>query len=218
MKQRTLETFIYRLALLAAMLQLALVLLSWLWAAAMPDSEVRSLLSQNGIRWFFGAFVGNVASPLLVWLIVMTMAISALRQSGLWRTLAGAMSHSKPDVQSQQSGGAELSARQRYALRGSLGLLTVEVVVMVLLTALPHAILLSVTGDLFPSSFSLSLIPVAAFILASSAIAYGLLSGQLRSLHDVGHCLCAGSVNLMPLLLLYVIGVQLFWSVVYVFG
>lgn len=211
MKRLTVENWIYRLTLLAVLLQGVLVLASWLWGAAMPDSQVRSLLSSNGIRWFFGAFVTNVASPLLVWLIVMTMAIGAMRKSGFWRTLLMA-------VGVRRQGREPLTSRQTYALRGSLLLLAVEIVAMVLLTVLPHAILLSVTGDLFPSSFSVSLFPVCCFILITSSLAYGLLSGRLQGLHDVGHSLCEGSDNLMPLLLLYVVCVQLYWSVVYVFG
>lgn len=202
MERRRVETWIYRLVLLAALLQGLLVLTSWLWGAALPDSQVRSLLSSGGIRWFFGSFVVNVASPLLVWLIVGAMAVSAVRESGLWR----ALKH------------RSLTARQLFALRSSLVLAILEVVVLALLTVLPHAILLSVTGELFPSSFSVSLVPVISFVAASAAVFYGLSSGKLHSLHDVGHCLCAGGANLMPLLLLYVVSVQLFWSIVYVFG
>ena len=37
------------------------ILGSWLWSAAMPSSSIRPLLSESGIRWFFGTFVANLA-------------------------------------------------------------------------------------------------------------------------------------------------------------
>ena len=48
--------------------QIVLVLASWLITAAMPDVFPRSLLSPEGIRWFFGTFTANLQSPWLVWL------------------------------------------------------------------------------------------------------------------------------------------------------
>ena len=50
--------------------------------------------------------------------------------------------------------------RETVGLRIALVEFIVYVIVMILLTAIPHAILLSVTGQLFPSSFSSSFIPL----------------------------------------------------------
>ena len=43
--------------------QLALILLSWVLTAAFPELPIRSLLSSEGIRWFFGCFSDNQLSP-----------------------------------------------------------------------------------------------------------------------------------------------------------
>ena len=56
-------------AAVMAILQVALFLVSWLITAASPETTVRSLLSNEGIRWFFGSVVDNVASPPLVWIV-----------------------------------------------------------------------------------------------------------------------------------------------------
>lgn len=61
------------------------VLGTWLWSAAMPSSSVRPLLSDTGIRWFFGTFVSNLARPLLIWIILLDIAIGACVRSGLGR-------------------------------------------------------------------------------------------------------------------------------------
>ena len=63
--------------------QLVLVLASWLITAAMPDVFPRSLLSPEGIRWFFGTFTANLQSPWLVWLLLISIAWGTLRASGL---------------------------------------------------------------------------------------------------------------------------------------
>ena len=49
-----------------------LILLSWILSAMRVDG-VRSLLSGEGIRWFFGTFTSMVASPWLAWLVLMLM-------------------------------------------------------------------------------------------------------------------------------------------------
>ena len=70
-------------ALLLGVGQVVLILTSWLLTAAMPESFPRSLLSAEGIRWFFGRFVGNVESPLLVWLLLFSFMLGALQYSGI---------------------------------------------------------------------------------------------------------------------------------------
>ena len=70
-------------ALLLGVGQVVLILTSWLLTAAMPESFPRSLLSAEGIRWFFGRFVGNVESPLLVWLLLFSFMFGALQHSGI---------------------------------------------------------------------------------------------------------------------------------------
>ena len=57
--------------LLLALAQIVLVLLSWLITAAMPEAFPRSMLSPEGIRWFFGSFTENMESPWLVGLLLL---------------------------------------------------------------------------------------------------------------------------------------------------
>lgn len=67
--------------------QIVLVLASWLITAAMPDVFPRSLLSPEGIRWFFGTFTANLQSHWLVWLLLISIAWGTLRASGLLNTI-----------------------------------------------------------------------------------------------------------------------------------
>ena len=73
----------YNGAVICLLFQGILILASWLWTAARPESDVRSLLSSVGIRWFFGTFADNEASVLLVWLLLLSIAWGTFLQSGM---------------------------------------------------------------------------------------------------------------------------------------
>ena len=188
-----------------------LFILSWLLSATRMDG-VRSLLSSEGIRWFFGTWQTLFASPLLVWLLLCLIAWGSLRKSGLMRSV--------------QSGGSKfftfhfslLPFRDRLALRVSLVFLVIYLVILALLTLTPHAILLSATGHLFPSAFSRSLLPVIAFGVCLVSITFGLVSGRLRSLADILDALSTGIAHGASLIVVYLFAIQLFESFRFVFG
>lgn len=202
-----LRIWIYRATLLFAIAQIILFLASWLLTAAMPDIALRSVLSAKGIRWFFGNFANNLASPTLVYLIVVVIAGGCVVASGLWDALRKVATGKR----------AMLTFRQIFALRGALLMFVAEVAVVLLLTLLPHAILLSVTGELFPSSFSDSIIPILAFMGVSVSVFYGLTSRKLHSVYQVGQAMSCGGHWLMPLLLLYIFASVFIHSFNYVF-
>ena len=173
--------------------QLALILLSWVLTAAFPELPIRSLLSSEGIRWFFGCFSDNQLSPLLVALIMAAM-------------------HGK----TADGGRTALHYRERVGLRLALLELLVYAVIMLLLTAVPHAILLSVTGHLFPSAFSSSLIPSLSSVLVIMSLSYGVASGTVDSVAAMHRVLVSGLLVAAHLVPAYVIGIQLYMSLLYV--
>ena len=83
---------------------------------------MRSLISSEGIRWFVGEFTYTLASPLLVWLLLALVALGCLQRSGLMSRGRG--------------------YRDWVALRVSLSFIIIYVVIICLLTLMPHAILL----------------------------------------------------------------------------
>ena len=174
-----------------------LIILSWILSTTMTEG-VRSLLSSEGIRWFFGSFTGIIASPLLVWLLLALIAIGSVQKSGLtaWKR----------------------HYRDRLALRVATVSLLIYLTLIALLTFLPHAILLSATGDLFPSAFSRSLVPIIAFGICVLSITYGVVSGRLKSLSSVIHSLSYGIEKGAVLLVLYILLIQFYESLRLVFG
>ena len=177
--------------------ELILILVSWLLSATMTEG-VRSLLSSEGIRWFFGSFVGIMASPLLVWLLLSLIALGSLQKSGL--------------LAMQQS------YREKVALRSALLLLILYVAVILLLTVTPNAFLLSITGSLFPSAFSRSLVPIIAFGIVLMSISFGVMSGRINSLPAVLETLSFGISKGAELFVLYILIMQLYESLWFVFG
>ncbi len=185
------------IALTIALAQVVLVLTSWLVTAAMPEIFDRSLLSPEGIRWFFGQFQENLASPLLVWLLLVSIAWGVLRRSGLGEFDAS-------------------EYRQRIAMRLVVAELMMFLFVIMALTLVPHAILLNVMGGLIPSSFSSCIVPYVCFAVAFISVSFGTMSGKLKGLEDIFEALTAGIGNMSHLFFLYVLVTQLFYSFMYV--
>jgi aminobenzoyl-glutamate transport protein len=185
-----------------AVLQILLFLLSWLITAASPESEIRSLLGSEGIRWFFASFPDNVASPPLVWIITAAAAYGCCIECRMIDALRS---------------GKTRPYRQTFALRIVMVECLIFIVAVLVVAFIPHAALLSVTGQLFPSSFSHSLIPMLAFCVIVASVSYGSLAGNMRSIRDVIMALSKGIASAAPLILMYLLAAELFFSVIYVF-
>ena len=200
------EKVMHALAVLCVIMLIAqamLFLFSWLVAAVKTDASVHSLLSNEGIRWFFGSFVDNISSPLLIWIIFVAMAAGVICDVHFFR-----------DVKNL----SVLPYRSKFALQ-FVSIELISFVVGLIFTALvPHAPLLSVTGELFPSSFSRSFIPMLAFIVIVVGVTYGVLSGKMKSILDIFKSVGHGIGRAAPLILVYIIATELYFSILYVFS
>ena len=181
--------------LLAA--QVLLMLVSWLLSAAIPASGVRSLLSSEGLRWFLGHFSDVLGTPVLLCLLLLLMAYGCLRGCGILRYRS--------------------SYRQNRALMITLFLSVVYVAVVVLLGMMPHAILLSATGTLWPSPFSAAIVPMLAFGITLLSAVYGYVAGSYRNMSDIYQSTINGIRNGAPFLLFYVLIGQLYYSLKFIF-
>ena len=197
--------------------QLALILLSWLVTAAFPELPMRSVLSSEGIRWFFGSFVSNQLSPLLIYFIMAVMAVGACVRSRLYDVLRETLSNTRSSLTTSSNHQHKVHYREKVGLRIALVEFIVYVIIMILLTAVPHAILLSVTGQLFPSSFSSSFIPSLSLIIIIMSLTYGVASGTIDSVAKMHKVLVGGLEVGSRLVPTYVVGIQLYMSIKYVF-
>lgn len=192
---------IYRLLPVAAgvlvLAQLLLMLVSWIWSAAVPASGVRSMLSSEGIRWFFGHFAEMLATPLLVWILLLAAAYGCVVSSGLLR--------------------GQRAYRAQRARVVTMLFAVIYVGVVLLMTVVPHAVLLSADGSLWPSPFSSSLVPLVSFGIMAAALIYGTVSGSFLTLGHAVQSLVRGLQSVAPLLLLYILLAQLYYSLSFVF-
>lgn len=191
------------MSLVLVVAQVGLVLVSWVMASVIPDTQLRSLLSAEGIRWFCGTFTANMLSPLLVWLLQLGIAGGILVRS----RLAFDLSHFRA-----------MSPFRRNALLVVAWEALAVMLVVALLTLAPHAILLSATGCLFPSSFSVFILPAIALVLIMSGITYGCICEHFVSLVDVFDAAVYGIVISSPLLVIYSLGIEFYHSIVWVVG
>jgi len=189
-----------RLSLLLLVLELLLVFVSWLLSATMTEG-VRPLLSDEGVRWLCGHFVDIVLSPVLVWILVVSMAVGCLVKSRLPLAFVRRAVY-----------------RERIAWRVTWIVFFLYAVIVVLMVVLPQAVLLSSTGQLWPSPFSRAVIPLISFGGILMAVCYGGLSRTFTSLSDVTDSLSWGIAQSAPLLILYILGVQLYQSLLFVFA
>lgn len=191
-----------RVCLVLVVAECVLVVASWLLSAARIEG-VRSMLSSEGIRWFFGGFSNIISNPLLTWLLLVLIAGGSLQASGVigyFRT------------------NGQASFRQRLALRVAVLFFILYSIVIAMLTLMPHAILLSFDGYLFPSAFSRGLVPIICFGIILFSVSYGIISGNKRKGEDVLDILSYGLSKGTSLIIIYIFAIQLYASLRFVFG
>ena len=113
--------------------------------------------------------------------------------------------------------GRNLPLRCRRALFAAFALFVVMCLIVFLLSFVPHAVLLGVSGSLYPSAFSASVVPVLTLMLVVISLAYAVVGGVYSSLSDIFRGLYVGVVVFATLFPLYVLVLQLYCSVCFVF-
>ncbi len=190
------KKYLPHIAFLLFAAQLLLMLVSWLLAAAIPTSGVRSLLSSEGLRWFLGHLSDVLGTPVLFCLLLLLMAYGSLKGCGI----------------------LQFKSTYRYsrALIITLLLLVIYVGVIMLLVMIPHAVLLSASGSLWPSPFSAAIVPLIAFGFTFLSAVYGYVAGCYRHMSDVYQALISGIHDGAPLLLFYILLGQLYYSLQFI--
>lgn len=184
-------------------IQLSVILLSWVLKAINPDSSIHSLLGRDGIRWFWGHFSDNINNRILVWMLFIGVLWGVLKESRF-----ALLSFKKGDI----------SYRERLGLKVFFSEIILILSFVLWLILAPNAILLSVTGHLFPSSFTSGVIPIASIIGVLSLSSYGFITGAFKRVSHVFHAMTKGITAISPYLILYCIVMELISSISYVIG
>ena len=162
------------------LLQVITVLVSWVWGSVILDTNVSSLLTADGVRWFCSSLVDNVRSPLLIYILLIGLTAGQVRRSKILADLASF---------------STLPSFQRKAMTVALWEIAAILVVVAYLTLAPHAVLLSALGTLFPSSFSAFLVPLLCTMAGVASIRTVEKSGAVppgiyNPTRSIGNCFC----------------------------
>lgn len=163
------------------------------------------MLNGEGIRWFFGSFTSNLNKDILVWMILSSIAYGVFMKSGLSALMRKSLILKA------------CTFRERMAFLVFLVEVLLILSVMLLLTTLPQAILLSSTGNLIPSCFSNSLVAVVIFTIFVTSLTTGFITRRITTLVNAVECMIDGMRIFSPLILLYVFSNQLYYSFCYTF-
>lgn len=196
MSKQFVKTWTGRLGGVLIVGNLLIFLLSWLLTATVSEN-VNSLLTSEGIRWFFNHFSDGVARPVLAWILQLAIAFGCCRDSGLLTQCD--------------------HRRRKYGLRIALMLLVVYVAVILLLTVVPHAVLLSSLGTLDRSPFSRAIVMIVCICVVLCSVGYGAAVRTFQSFDDVVGSWLRGLRDASPFILLYMLIIQLYDSVCFVF-
>lgn len=166
--------------------------LSWIISTAWQDSGVVSLLSPDGIRWFIGSHAKLLATPYIIWIILIGISAGILQGSKLTKPKKG------------------------FALQFTILVFLLQLAAIILLAFTPHAVLLSATGRLLGSSFSAGAIPMLCFVTCTCAITYGTLDSRYTTLRQLYLAALNGISMATPYILLYILVAQLYFSIGYI--
>lgn len=185
-----------------AILLILLVIGSWLVSILFPSLEVRSMISGEGARWFLGTYSSFLASAPTSWMVIIGVTWGVMSESGMIRCVAD--KHRK--------------YRERLALYSAIVLFSLYVIAVALLSVVPHAVLLSADGNLFPSPFSRSIIPMSCFGLFLSSAIFGIISGNTPRPSDVVSAMLSGITSVAPILVIWLFLSQFVMSLRFVLG
>lgn len=178
---------------------------SWVVGVLMPDSGIRSMLASDSVRWFFSNFTSLVSGKVVAWILLLSMAWSSIKYCGIFSKRHVGNHNRQP-----------LSLNDKVAVACAALTVVFCVALMALLTLSPHAALLSVSGSLFPSPFSKSIVATVAFIAIFSSVVYGVMSGRYHQVADAFVPLRDGVAQSAWLVVIYVFVAQLVYTICYI--
>lgn len=190
-------------------LLLAHVLLPALaWLGKASGQPWGNPFSGEGIRWYFLHVAESFHSPLMAVVVPIVLLVGALERSGL--SDAGRVWWEK--------GARSLTYRQRTACLVSGIFFLCYAAGLLLLLCGPHAILRSVTGEVYPSPFVSGILQNAVVGVVLSSLIYATLSNHLRGWRESLSVLYWGIHSYAVWLFDAVLSSHLYSVAVYVWG
>lgn len=186
------------LCLAVVVIELLAITVSWIASAVNPFGSFNNPLSSEGVRWMFRNLMSAMMSKWLVAFLLLAVSWGSLKTSGLWNAV----------LSRKRSEGESFQYRELMGLRASAVITIVFFAIMLLLTLLPEALLLSATGELFPSPFSEAIIPAVSLWITVTSVVYGIIKGTFRSVPEVFGSFFFGISRAAPLIVLLMLSLH----------
>ena len=190
----------------AAFCELMVIVGSWIGSAMSASQNITSLLSAEGVRWYIGSFADILATPYLVWIILVGITLGVVSGSGI------------VDALRCQIRGGRQEFIERLSLNAAEVLAAVIVAVVLFLICAPHAVLLSATGTISDSSFSAGIVPIMAFLFSAPSLVYGLCASKFRSATSIFYAIKKGVTKMVPVIVLYIFVTHLAITIIKIFN
>lgn len=183
-------------------LQIAVVMGSWVASVLYPELAIRSMFVGESVRWFWSTLADNMSSTILVWLLLSGAMTELFVGGGL----------SKAIVSYKQT-----TDYERMALMVVAWELVAMFMVLFLLAFVPHAVLLSALGTITPNSYLDSFVIMLIVGVCIMSLTYGMVTGRYASFVDAYGAAASGVATTAPLVIVYLLAAELYCSVVWVF-
>lgn len=183
-------------------LEAVLVFLSWILTVLFPEAGFHSILTGEGVRFFIGAYIDNLQSPLLLWILFGFIAWGCCYKSNI-------LSYIRERRQPY---------RNRMSFRIATLFVSLYITGVLYLTFGSGNVLLGVTGHLYGSPLHRAAVPLAVWGVCLQACVYGFISGRFSSWADVFNASVYGLSKACPLVLIYLLAGHLYHSLWFVFG
>ena len=183
-------------------LQIAVVMGSWVASVLYPELAIRSMFVGESVRWFWSTLADNMSSTILVWLLLSGAMTELFVGGGL----------SKAIVSYKQT-----TDYERMALMVVAWELVAMFIVLFLLAFVPHAVLLSALGTITPNSYLESFVIMLILGVCIMSLTYGMVTGRYASFVDAYGAAASGVATTAPLVIVYLLAAELYCSVVWVF-
>lgn len=207
------RTFISLATVVLLEAELFIIVASWICSVLFPDSGIVSMISSEGVRWIVGSYANMLSTPYLIYIILIGMTVGIVQRSGLLDVIRNKRisSGSSDDVNNIMTRYSE-----RLAIRLAVAAFVVGVIVISLLTFVPHAILINSNGDVFDSSFSRGFIPMICLVISVSAGIYGLCTSHITFHRSIADAFTYGIARIAPVILLYILIAQIYFTIEYI--
>lgn len=178
------------------------------WVLSILGLPLNNILSSEGLRWFFRLRFNPMEAQVIGFVLMTIISLGAITDSGLWGDLLLLFNRNQ----------RPLNMRQRRALFAVLILVIFSVFAFLLLIMAPSAILLSVTGHLWPSPFIVGIIRGFVINLLFQSMVYGLSSGHIRTFSQLLSLFYIGIIKFAPWLIVSLLSISLYFLCLFILG